>query len=106
MLDFFFRLYWIDERLNIPSLWEALADTNVDWLAGDGTELKAMIRDDNNPLNIWLPDIHFADGQTVDFQEETITLRPNGVMFWSRHTVATLQQPGFCKWHCCYALNA
>lgn len=95
-LDFYFRLYWIDERLNIPSLWNAISTTSAKYLLADGAEIKGYIRDPGRPLLLWLPDIHFVDSQSVVYLEETIKIRPNGVMYWSRHAVITLQQPNFC----------
>ena len=99
-LDFYWRLYWQDPRLNVPSMWEAINQTSARPLINDGAELREMVRNDDNPLNIWLPDVMFPDGKEVEFppEGETITISPNGVMFWSRHTVATLMQPAFCKW--------
>ena len=54
-----------------------------------------------------LPDILFPDSKDIVFPSdmETITIRPNGVMFWSRHTVVTLQQPDFGKYVFIYYLS-
>lgn len=52
-LDFYWRLYWIDQRLNIPSLWDAVNNSDVSALIQDGAEIKDLIRNDDNPLNIW-----------------------------------------------------
>ena len=53
-LDFYWRLYWMDERLNIPSLWEAVNKTSAgSGLIQVGAEVKELIRNDDRPLNIW-----------------------------------------------------
>ena len=96
-LDFLFRLYWLDERLSIPSLWNALSKTTAIDLLADGADISGLIRDCSNQLNVWLPDIHFVDAREVNYLAETIKIRPNGVMYWSRHTVLTVQQPAFRK---------
>jgi hypothetical protein len=93
-IDFFFRLYWVDQRFNLPQLWEALA-ADKPAIVADGIELRDMIRDLNSPLKVWLPNIYLTNGKDMQFLAETIRVRPGGMMFWSRHTVATLQQPRF-----------
>ena len=97
-MDFYFRLYWTDERLNFPSLWDAIQyNTSNSFLVDTGIDITELIRANEDNLRMWLPDTHFVDGKDIQYLSETITIRPYGVMFWSRHTVATLQQPGFCK---------
>lgn len=71
-------------------------------LLAAGIELSEMVRNEN-PLNIWLPDLFLTTGKDVSVLDETIRLRPGGVMFWSRHVVATIQENGFRK---CISLSA
>jgi hypothetical protein len=94
-MDFYFRLYWQDQRWNFPSFWEAIETTTAAFMISDGAEISGYIRNENNMLEMWMPDIHFVDGKEQEVLEETIKIRPNGVMFWSRHMVVTIQQPGF-----------
>ena len=95
-MDFYFRLYWTDERLNFPSYWESVYyNTSNPWMVTEGVDITRLVRWEGNPLLMWLPDIHFVDGKSVSVLEETINIRPGGLVFWSRHTVADIQQPGF-----------
>jgi len=96
-IDFFFRLYWVDERFNMPELWDTMARDKPELIL-DGIELGNLIRDRANPLAIWMPNIYITNAKQIDFMAETIRLRPGGLMFWSRHAVATLQQSRFSKW--------
>lgn len=95
-MDFFFRIYWVDQRLNFPELWDELANSKPTLLA-DGLELSYFLRDDDQPLRIWMPDIYFNNGKESHVLVETVRLRPGGMIFWSRHFVATLQQSLFGK---------
>ena len=74
-LDFFWRLYWIDPRLKMPSLWDALNDTKP-VLLNTGIELKNMVRSNTLQLNLWLPDLFLVAAKEVDFLDESIRLRP------------------------------
>ena len=98
-MDFFFRIYWVDQRLNVPALWDALTEVKPTILT-DGIHLEQLIRDDAQPLRIWLPDIYFNNGKELHTMAETIRVRPGGMFFWSRHVVATLQQSLFGKCTC------
>jgi len=98
-MDFYFRLYWQDQRWNFPSLWEAIEDTTAAYMIADGAEISGYVRNENNALELWLPDIHFVDGKEEAVLEETLKIRPNGIFFWSRHMVVTIQQPGFGKFN-------
>lgn len=95
-IDFFFRNFWMDQRLNMPELWSALSKTKPTLLI-DGIELTTFIRDPTDPLRIWLPDLYFANGNDYYSTAETIRLRPGGIIFWSRHMVAVFQQSLFSK---------
>jgi len=92
-MDFFFRIYWVDQRLNFPDLWTALAETAPSLLV-DGIELSYFLNDEE-PLRIWRPDVYFNNGKETYFLAETVRLRPGGMIFWSRHAVSTLQQSLF-----------
>jgi hypothetical protein len=70
-MDFFFKLFWMDSRLNIPSLWPALNESNPH-IMKDGAELVLMVRNEDNPLNLWLPDLIFYNSKELLVTEETI----------------------------------
>lgn len=93
-MDFFFRTYWVDPRINIPELWDVLAEIKPTLLV-DGIEIKEFLRDAADPLRVWQPDIYLADSKETKIMVETVRLRPGGVIFWSRKAVATLQQSLF-----------
>lgn len=95
-IDFFFRLYWVDQRFNMPEFWETMARDRPQ-IISDGVELVQMINDWSNPLQLWRPDVYITNAKQVDTLAETVRLRPGGIVFWSRHTVATLQQSRFSK---------
>ena len=96
-LDFYWRLVWDDKRIVIPDLADYLASYNPYMLA-DGVEISPYVRSNNDALNVYLPIAHFVDGVDIQVLEETILYKPTGRMFWSRHVVATLQQPSFSKY--------
>lgn len=55
-MDFFFRLYWVDPRLNMTALWKVLPKT----VAAAGVDLSEVlnVQDVNGPTpNIWMPGI-------------------------------------------------
>jgi hypothetical protein len=90
-LDFYWRMLWVDERWDISDLW-----SNVPvGLSGEGIELVNMIQNSNSALNIWMPDLFLQDATQMEVLSETVKLRPNGVIYWSRHVVATLAQTTF-----------
>ena len=93
-LDFYWRMIWIDERWRIPDLWTKLP-TELSRLKTDGIELINLISNGNNALSIWRPDLFLQDATEMQVQSETIKLRPNGVIYWSRHVIASLAQPHF-----------
>jgi len=70
-LDFFFKRFWMDPRLNIPTLWAALNASNPA-VMGEGAELVDMVRNEDNPLNLWLPDLIFYNSKEITILEETI----------------------------------
>lgn len=100
VMDFFYRLYWVDQRFNFPSLWEDLSKTKPSLLI-DGIEMQMFIRDDSENLRVWLPDVYLKDAKELNVMVETIRIRPGGLIFWSRQVVATIQQAHFseyCGW--------
>ena len=93
-MDIFFRVYWEDQRRHMPSLWEILNITSPDLLT-EGVDLTQMIRNQDSPLNIWLPDLYMVNVKESNYLDETIRMQPGGVFFWSRHVVATIAQSQF-----------
>ena len=96
-LDFYWRLVWDDKRIVIPDLADYFATYNP-YMLSDGVEISPYVRSSNNALNVYLPIAHFVDGVDINVLEETILYKPTGRMFWSRHVVATIQQPSFSKY--------
>ena len=74
-IDFFWRIYWVDLRLKMPSLWEALNETKP-ILLNTGIELKNMVRSNTLQLNLWLPDLFLVAAKEVNYLDESIRLRP------------------------------
>jgi len=44
-----------------------------------------MITQANNPLSIWLPDIHFIDATNVNTIVNYLKIKSGGELAWSRH---------------------
>ena len=88
-LDFYFRLYWRDNRLAMPLLWEKLPKA----IRSTGIELTLILTNDSNPF--WRPDIRFHDAVDLNYIVETIRINSTNDIFWSRHTVGTFMQPKF-----------
>jgi hypothetical protein len=91
--DFFWRIYWLDQRMNMPAFWTAINETRPE-LTTAGIDITGMVYN-QEPLNVWLPDLFLTTAKEVNVLDETIRIRPGGVMFWSRHMVATLQENSF-----------
>eukprot|EP00048_Salpingoeca_helianthica_P016128 m.230595 g.230595 ORF g.230595 m.230595 type:complete len:429 (-) comp18088_c0_seq1:56-1342(-) len=70
VLDTFIRLRWIDERLTYNSTW------------------RDYIR--VNPASLWKPDIITYNSIDVKGTAETVTVQPDGMVFWSRQQLLTL----------------
>ena len=81
-----FRLIWTDNRFNLPNLFAVLNTHDV----SNGIEIDELVN--NQGLNIWMPNIHFIDAQSVNVYAESIRIKPNGVIYWSRHMVLTVTQ--------------
>jgi len=72
----------------------AIIITSPDLLT-EGVDLTQMIRNQDSPLNIWLPDLYMVNVKESNYLDETIRMQPGGVFFWSRHVVATIAQSQF-----------
>lgn len=59
-IDFYLRLYWRDNRFNMPLFWEKLDQQ----AQGYGVEITKLIDLGGTP--IWLPDLHFHDAASLD----------------------------------------
>ena len=81
----------VDERFNMPELWDAIGKIHPFMLV-DGVELQDFIRDSDDALKVWLPQIYLNDAIDISYTAETIRLRPGGMLFWSRHAIFTIQQ--------------
>jgi len=77
------------------SFWAVINETKPA-LTTSGIEVAGLVRN-QEPLNIWLPDLFLTTAKEVNILDETIRVRPGGAMFWSRHMVATLQENSFGK---------
>ena len=88
-MDFYWRLKWVDPRLNLPDVWQYMNPE----MALEGLEITNYIRDIRTPLLFWLPDIAFY--QSIDIQNiaELIKLYDDGTVYWSRHVVVTFVEP-------------
>lgn len=95
-MDLFFRVYWEDPRMHMPGLWDILNITSPDLLEV-GIDLTQLIRNQDSPLNVWLPDLYMVNIKDSMWLDETIRMQPGGVFFWSRHVVATIAQSQFGK---------
>ncbi len=58
-LDFYIRLYWFDERLNMPLFWNKTSPS----VQQKGIDISNMLTNDS--IYMWLPDIQFNDGLEV-----------------------------------------
>ena len=89
-LDLKFRLYWFDDRFNVTlALFKALAPS----YSANGIDMTFIYA--SGQLNIWLPDLDFSDAQTVTELQVSLRLKPNGLIYWSRHLSLTLSQTTF-----------
>lgn len=59
-LDFYLRLYWRDNRMNMPLFWEKVSPQ----LRKDGFYLTSIMTRD--PAIFWTPDVRFHDIVTFD----------------------------------------
>lgn len=88
-LDFNLRLIWSDPRITFD-IWDHINPN----LREEGIEITSYIRNEGTPLNFWLPDLYFYEGNDIQVVDELIKLLPRGVMYWSRHIVGEFSQAG------------
>ena len=60
-VDFYWRLWWQDLRLAMPSFWKSVSPS----LRKNGIELTMLLT--NDAVGMWLPDMRFHDVAEVDF---------------------------------------
>mmetsp|Transcript_30000 Transcript_30000/g.55688 ORF Transcript_30000/g.55688 Transcript_30000/m.55688 type:complete len:302 (-) Transcript_30000:112-1017(-) len=89
--DFYYRNSWIDERWDIPGIFDAM-DTTASQI---GLELYPLTQRNDNNLEIFLPDIEFFDVAQLEVLQQSLKLYRGGNIFWSRHIIVTLSQPQF-----------
>jgi hypothetical protein len=88
-MDFWYRNIWTDPRWNLPEeAWQYLNPIALI----EGLDITEYFNNQNNPLQIWVPDIVFYEGVALDVLAEMLKLFPNGTLFWSRHFVVTLTE--------------
>ncbi|RYY88784.1 hypothetical protein EON63_01785 [archaeon] len=85
--DFYWRILWVDPRYTID-VWDEINPS----LSIEGIELTPLVRNEGDPLNVWLPDVFFFETMQLEPVDELIKLLPNGSFFWSRHIIAKLSQ--------------
>mmetsp|Transcript_24513 Transcript_24513/g.22271 ORF Transcript_24513/g.22271 Transcript_24513/m.22271 type:complete len:546 (+) Transcript_24513:42-1679(+) len=94
-LDFYFRLYWTDPRLNMSALWNVMPNQ----AAVAGVDVSQILGIPNvnggDQPGIWLPDIFFPDAVDQQVTNYLLRLHPNGYMEWSRHFTITLLENSF-----------
>lgn len=89
-LDFIYRVSWIDPRWSIPEMWQYVKPA----MANEGITITDLVRA-SNPLQLWLSDNTFYDETESTILVEAIRFKPGGSMYWTRHFVMTIAQPGF-----------
>lgn len=83
-----FRMQWYDNRWNVPQFFDVLNPNET----VNGIEIDDLVNDPAFPLPIWRPNVHFVDAQDVNVIAETIRLKENGKVYWSRHLILTVTQ--------------
>ena len=106
-LDCIFRLAWSDNRFNLPQLFALI---NPSYASNGrfliifsltyvrkylGIEIIKLYEDFRLPLRIWRPDLSFVDARSMDVTAESFRIKPNGVIYWSRHLTLTISQCQF-----------
>lgn len=87
-MDMYLRLSWTDSRWNMPGLFRHLNPE----CALDGVDVTQFVRNANNALNVWLPDVVFTDDTNDVLISELIKIKPKGVFYWSRHRASTFAE--------------
>ena len=75
-LDFYLRLYWTDNRFNMPMLWNKLSKT----VRSNGFEITRIL-ENNSSCPFWLPDIRFHDAASVDYIVEVLVDMIKSIIF-------------------------
>eukprot|EP01038_Epipyxis_sp_PR26KG_P010601 gene10601-14241_t len=88
--DCYFRLFWYDNRYSINKLFSKV---NTD-AARNGLEMIDIIKT-SGELLVWKPDIIFVDATEETIFAESLRLKPNGLIIWTRHIVVTLSEANF-----------
>ena len=88
-LDFYWRLQWSDPRLHFPDMWEYMNPE----MYNEGLDITNYIRNTQNPLLYWLPDISFYQVLDMNVVAELIKVYRDGTVYWSRHVVVTFAEP-------------
>jgi hypothetical protein len=83
-----FRMQWYDNRWNVPQFFEVLNPNET----ANGIEIDLLVNDYAFPLPIWRPNVHFIDAQDVAEIAETVRIKENGKVYWSRHLILTVTQ--------------
>jgi hypothetical protein len=86
-VDFYLRLYWRDNRFNMPLFWQKTSPAQ----RKDGFYLTQLL--ELEELAIWMPDIRFHDAANIEVLAQTLRVNASNVFFWSRHIVIELMQP-------------
>lgn len=60
-MDFYWRLYWQDNRLAMPEFWKRMSKT----IQKNGIELTMLLTNDS--VGMWVPDIRFHDVAQIDY---------------------------------------
>ena len=63
-MDFYWRLWWQDNRLAMPVFWNSVSPA----MRKAGIELTMLLTNDS--VGMWLPDIRFHDVVEVDYVVE------------------------------------
>ena len=95
-LDFFWRVVWTDERLDMPALFSALNSTRINSKGIDITQLVGTtdVNQTTQP-SVWYPDLFFPDASAISIGESFLKLNPGGLLTWSRHVTVSLIMSNF-----------
>lgn len=61
-LDFYLRLYWRDDRFDMPVFWAKMSNS----VRSNGFEITKLIDPNLGKIPFWLPDIRFHDAASID----------------------------------------
>jgi hypothetical protein len=97
--DFFFRVNWVDTRLKISDLANALNEINPE-IVRAGFDISQIVGvpdiSTQDQPGIWYPDLFFPEASVIDSNSQLLRYRPDtGKLEWSRHIIITLLQSTF-----------